>query len=263
MTLETRELLYAVSPHFAELRDEIEDGVGARYSSIRPDGVRDLGGQVFQWVVLDAIGATGHASSAVELDETFRSIASEIDNACADGRLRCGAPHRGIAPAWQWNRLPGLMARTVTGLRKTVDLSAFSALSPAGDGTTADRALFARMTGEPLAPGPNVFFTRLRVHLISGFRWLYRLLAIAAVVVAVSRARSALIARRAPSWTMTTVLSVGALLVLVRVVGLAYLDLAAFPAFSPSYLASAYAVVLVMAVAVAIGSDTATDAAEE
>ena len=59
--------------------------------------------------------------------------------------------------------MPDLIARTVTGLRKTVDLSAFTALSPDGDGTAADRALFERMTNEPLAPGPNGFFTRQRV----------------------------------------------------------------------------------------------------
>jgi hypothetical protein len=252
ITLETRQLIYGVSPHFAALRNEIESGGGARFSSVRPDGVRDLGGQVFQWVVLDAIGATGRARSAVELDTTFRSIADEIDSACADGRLRCSSPHSGIAPAWRWGRLPGLMARTATGLRRTVDLAAFSAITPDGDGTSADRALFARMTGESLAPGPNGFFTRLRVHLIGALRWLYRLLAVVALVVAVVRVRSAFVERRAPSWTMAAVLSIGSLLVLVRTIGLAYLDLTAFPAFSPSYLASAYAVVLVMAVAVVL-----------
>jgi hypothetical protein len=254
VTVETRELMYDVSPSFAGLRDEIESGGGARFSSIRPDGVRDLGGQVFQWVVLDAIGATGHATSAIQLDATFHAIAREIDNACDDGRLRCGPPHSGIAPAWKWSRLPALTARTLTGLRKTVDLSAFTALSPNGDGTAADRALFARMTNEPLAPGPNTFSTRQRVHLISAFRWLYRLLTVAAVVIAVLKARAALRDRRMPSWTMSTVLSVGALLVVVRVVGLAYLDLTAFPAFAPTYLASAYAVTLAMAVAVCLGN---------
>ena len=71
VTIETRELIYAVSPHFAELRDEIERGGGVRFATTRPDGVRDLGGQVFQWVVLDAIGATGHARTADELDATL------------------------------------------------------------------------------------------------------------------------------------------------------------------------------------------------
>jgi hypothetical protein len=253
VTIETRELIYDVSPTFAKLRDEIESGGGAKYSSTRPDGVRDLGGQVFQWVVLDAIGATGKATSAAQLAETFHAIANEIDTACDVARLRCGPPHSGIAPAWKWSYLPSLTARTLTGLRRTIDLSAFTALSPDGDGTAADRALFARITNEPLAPGPNTFLTRQRVHLISAFRWLYRLLAVAAIVVAVIRASSALRDRRMPSWTMSTVLSVGVLLVLVRVVGLAYLDLTTFPAFAPTYLASAYAVCLVMAVAVALG----------
>ncbi|MEP7115028.1 MAG: hypothetical protein ABI862_17305 [Ilumatobacteraceae bacterium] len=255
VTAETRQLIYAVSPTFAQLRDEIETGGGARYSSIRPDGARDLGGQVFQWVVLDAIGTTAHPTTAAELADTFHAIANEIDAACDTGRLRCGTPHSGIAPAWKWGRVPALMARMVTGLRKTIDLSAFTALSPDGDGTATDRALFSRMTNEPLAPGPNGFFTRQRVHLISAVRWLYRLLTVAALVVAFVKTRAALRDRRRPSSTMLTLLCVGALLVLTRVVGLAYLDLTAFPAFSPTYLASAYAVALVVGVSVALGRD--------
>ena len=252
VTAETRELMYAVSPTFASLRNEIEGGGATPFSSIRPDGIRDLGGQVFQWVVLDAIGATGQATTATQLQETFQAIADEINSACGDGRLHCGPPHSGIAPAWGWSRVPGLVARTLTGLRHTVDLSAFSAQSPDGNGTAADRALFSRMTSEPLAPGPNTFFTRQRVHLISALRWLYRLLTVGAIVVGVIRASRVVRDRRMPSAAMATVIGVGLLLVIVRVVGLAYLDLTAFPAFSPSYLASAYAAALVVGVVVAL-----------
>ncbi len=252
VTVETREALYEVSPTFAALRGELEAGGGDRFATIRPDGVRDLGGQVFQWVVLDAIGATGGAATARDLDDTFRSIGSEIDAACDDGRLRCGPPHSGIAPAWEWSNLPGLVSRTATGLRKTVDLSAFSALSPDGNGSAADRALFERMTNEQLAPGPNDFLTRQRVHLIGAVRWLYRLLAVAGIVIAGIRLYAAVRDRRPPGWTMGTLLSVGLLLVLVRIVGLAYLDLTAFPAFSETDLAPAYAVTLVLVVTVAV-----------
>ena len=125
-------------------------------------------------------------------------------------------------------------------------------MSPAGDGTAADRALFERMTNEPLAPGPNDFFTRLRVQLIGALRWLYRLLAVVGIVIAGMRAYAATRDRRPPGWTMGTLLGVGVLLVLVRIVGLAYLDLTAFPAFSETYLAPAYAVTLVLGVAVAV-----------
>ncbi len=253
VTVETRELIYAASPSFAQLRDEIEQGGGTRFASVRPDGVSDLGGQVFQWVVLDAIAATGKATTADELEATFHSIADEVDTACADGRLRCGRPHSGIAPAWRGRRLPDLLARALTGLRKSVDLSAFSALSPDGNGTAADRALFSRMTNEPLAPGKSGFVTRQHVHLIGAFRWLYRLLTVAAIFIAIARARSTLRARRPPTWPMATVVGLGALLVLVRVAGLAYLDLTAFPAFAPTYLASAYAAALVVGIAVTLG----------
>jgi hypothetical protein len=52
---------------------------------------------------------------------------------------------------------------------------------------------------------------------------------------------------------MLSVVTIGLLVVLARVVGLAYLDVTAFPAFAPTYLASAYAAALMVAVAVALG----------
>jgi hypothetical protein len=130
------------------------------------------------------------------------------------------------------------------------DLTCFSAVPPPGDGTAVDRALFARMTGESLAPGPNGFWDRQRVHLIAALRWLYRLLGVAMTGAVVLTARSAIRTRRAPSWTALALGTVGTLLVGVRAAGLAYLDLTAFPAFSPSYLASGYAAGLVVGVTV-------------
>lgn len=253
ITAETRASIYAVSPQFAALRDQIEHHTDPRYLSRRPDGVQDFDGQVFQWVVLDAINATGSASNAQQLDATFRSIGSEINAACADDRLRCSGPHTGIAPEWQWSRLPALLQRTLTGLRKTVDLNAFTALSSPGQGAIADRALFSKMTNEPLAPGPNDFLTRQRVHLISAFRLLYRLLAVAALCMVVVRCSRAVRARQRPSWSMLTVVGLGVLLLIGRTVGLAFLDLTAFPAFAVTYLASGYACALVVAVALTMG----------
>jgi hypothetical protein len=253
VTRETRELLYANSSHLAELRRPIEAALGGRYASVRPDGVRDLGGQVFQWVLLDAVGSTGHASTAVDLDAMFRAIGAEINSACDDGRLSCSAPNSGIAPGWQWSRLPAVTARSVTALRKTFDLGAFSARSPDGDGTTADRVLFAKMTGEELAPAASGFLTRQRVHLIAALRWIYRLLTVAVVVVGMVRLVKTIRLRQAPPWVVATVGVVGLLLVGGRAIGLAYLDVTAFPAFSPSYLASGYAVGLVMCAVVVVG----------
>ena len=253
ITAETRVRLYAASPTLASLRNQIERRTDQRYFSTRPDGVRDFDGQVFQWVVLDAIGAAGLATTATQLDQTFRAIGSEIDAACSAERLRCGDAHDGIAPAWQWSRTPSLALRTLRGLRKTIDLNAFSAISPAGDGTAAERAMFTDMTSESLAPGPSSALTRLRVHLISALRLLYKLLIGIAIIVAMIRTRSAVRHRSKPSWPMLAVVTLGSLLVLGRTVGLAYLDLTAFPGFSPTYLATGYAAALVVAAAVLLG----------
>jgi hypothetical protein len=256
ITVETRQLLYAASAHFAALRAQIEQRTDARYFSIRPDGVRDLGGQVFQWVVLDAIGASGEARTARQLDDTFRAIGREIDAACSDGRLECSGPNSGIAPAWKWDRLASLTTRTLSGLVRTVDLSAFTALSSPGDGTADDRAIFEQMTHEPLAPGPNDFLTRQRVHIISALRWIYRLMMIVASGFAILRVVATVRYRRRPSWTMASTIGIGLVLLIGRTAGLAYLDLTAFPAFAPTYLAAGYAVALAVAVAFMAGEGT-------
>jgi uncharacterized membrane protein HdeD (DUF308 family) len=93
------------------------------------------------------------------------------------------------------------------------------------------------------------------VHLIGTARWLYRLLAVVAIFAAAVRATLALRNRRAPSWPMFITVTLGSLIVIARTAGLAYLDLTAFPAFAPTYLAAGYAAALVVAVAVVLGQE--------
>jgi hypothetical protein len=251
VTLETRQLIYPVSPTMAALQDEFENGIGQHFALPRRDGRLDVPGQAFMWAVLDSINAVGRAGSATELDATFHAIANEIDEACDDGRLRCSKPHHGIAPAWRWDRAVPLTGRTVTSLRRMFELTSFTAQPPPGNGTAQDRELFARMTHESLAPGPDTFFVRLRVTLIGGFRLLYRLLLAGALVLAIRRAittgRTRSRSRPRPDWPLLSIVLIGAALVLFRAVGMAYLDLTTFPGFSPTYLAPGYAVGLLAA----------------
>jgi hypothetical protein len=241
VTAETRALMYTVSPSFAALRNEIEQGGSRRFATTRPDGVSDLAGSVYQWVVLDALHAAGLDTTATELDDAFRGIATELNAACARGQMPCGPRQSGVAPAWQWDRLPALTKRAVVGFWRTVDLHSFQSRSANGNGTDVDRELFTSMTAEPLAPGAD---NGLRSSIIDGLRWLYLLLSVLAIIVVARRLVGFLRSRQWPSAVVKAACVVGALLAGVRIVGLAYLDLTAFQAFSPSYLASAYAVLV-------------------
>jgi hypothetical protein len=248
VTAETRQVLYAASPHLASLRAEIEGGGAQRFVTARPDGVDDLSGAVFQWVLLDAIDATGQAPTATALDDTLRTIGREIDAACGDGRLRCGPRHVGIAPPFDWDRVPELAKRTVYAGWRTVIVAPFEASSPAGDATGNDRAAFERITNEPLATGDDGTLTQARTLVIEVIRWLY--LAATAAAIAAAAARLVLVVRRRHRPHMLTVSTValGGTLVVARLAGLGYLDLTAFPALSPSYLAPTHTVLAVVIV---------------
>jgi hypothetical protein len=241
VTAETRALMYTLSPSYAALRGEIETGGSHRFVTTRLDGVSDLSGAVYQWVVLDALHTDGLDTTATELDSSFRGIANELNAACDRAQVTCGGRQSGLAPAWQWDQLPVLTKRSIVGLWRTIDLHSFHSRSAKGNGTEADRELFTSMTSEPLAPAGN---DGLRSSIIDGLRWLYLLLTVLATTVVARRLVEHRRTRQWPSHAVVTTIPLGALLAGVRIVGLAYLDLTAFQAFSPSYLASAYAVLL-------------------
>lgn len=260
VTAETRAVLYEVSPQLASLRDDIEGGGALRFTTQRPDGVEDLNGAVYQWVLLDAIHATGQAPTAPELAATLREIGREIDAACDDGRLTCGPPHVGIAPPFEWSRLPALGRRSVYATWRAAIVAPFDAASPAGDASGSDRALFERMTGEPLATGDDGALTRGRAVVVRAVRWGY--LALTAVAGVATAWRLAVLVRRRelPHRLVLATVTIGAALAAARLAGLAYLDLTAFQALSPSYLAPAHtvaaaAVVTLLLAQVAVGAE--------
>ena len=254
VTTETRALIYAVSPTFASLRGQIESGGGLRFMTTRPDGVGDLNGSVFQWVVLDAVAATGQASTAREMDATFRAIGGEIDTACDDGRIVCGPPYVGITPPSRWGDTVAIAERTVYATWRTALIAPFDATPPDGDAVGPDRDLFSRVTREPLTPGGDGALTSARASLIRMIRLAYlalTALAVASIGYVVTGAARSIGRRRRPDPLIITTVSIGCLLSGVRLAGLAYLDVTAFQALSPSYLAPAHAVgALVLAVAV-------------
>jgi len=100
---EVRARVYAVSAAARELAPVLEGPLGGDWtalgcgaSPIAP--CDDLQGTWFMFALRDAVAAAGHYRSAPEADAFYRRLAGEIDAACADGRLACLPPRRGVLP---------------------------------------------------------------------------------------------------------------------------------------------------------------------
>jgi hypothetical protein len=138
--LETREQIYEVSPAFAELKPFLEGAIEKRWGNllrtIRERYGKDPGfaemvrsalrlhlgrdskdtwvqmwnngtffsGEVFggwfMWFFRDAAAAAGHHVSGASAAHYYRRLATEINAACADGRLLCNKERATMMPPW-------------------------------------------------------------------------------------------------------------------------------------------------------------------
>jgi hypothetical protein len=60
----------------------------------------EIPGGWFLWVFRDAVAAAGYYSSGASAANYYRRLASEINAACRDGRLKCYARHATLMPPW-------------------------------------------------------------------------------------------------------------------------------------------------------------------
>lgn len=90
---DVRRKLYEVSPSFAELQPCLEGSVGLEWASYsdyltgRPGEELQIGGGSFMWALRDCVIASGHSENAKAALNFYRSMATEINRACDDGRI--------------------------------------------------------------------------------------------------------------------------------------------------------------------------------
>lgn len=129
-----RQAAYEVSASAAKLEPYLEGDLGARWTVVSCGGgpavARDcdeMTGAFFVWALRDAVAEAGHWDSLPESQRFLRDMADEINSACDEGRIYCGAPRSGVTPpvgldtlAEALGYLPaGLMA--MTGARTTIE----------------------------------------------------------------------------------------------------------------------------------------------
>ena len=150
----TLEKAYAVSPAFAQLRPQFEGELGRNW---QVPATAALGhpefGPWFMWAFRSVAANTDAVhDSPASANAFYRQVAREINEACADGRLKCrSAPFGFLDPgAFSFlNFLPESIARTATLFARP-----YSKIYAREDPIISDtqRALYDEMTGR--RPGP-------------------------------------------------------------------------------------------------------------
>jgi hypothetical protein len=146
---ETRERIYKISPAFAELAPVLEGNVGATWASISCQDASlcdDIGGGWFVWALRDAVAAAGHYTSAASAAKYYRQLATEINAACADRQIECGAERASLIPPWRIEYTRPFLNALVRGAVLLFRFEGFQAYSSPSIGTDEEMILFRDLT---------------------------------------------------------------------------------------------------------------------
>lgn len=150
-----RARIYDASPSFERLRPGLEAGAARKWTlpgcDVYPHSCGDYAGGWFMWALRDAAAGAGVHARADLADAFYRSVADEVQAACADGRLECDGGVAGLMPAVtaeQWAALPAALGGAASLLAwHGVEEAAFRS-----DLAHADTARMWRFLGRPWIP---------------------------------------------------------------------------------------------------------------
>jgi len=89
---ERREILYKISPTFAELREYFEvtgKGWTEHGCKVYPDTCGEYAGGWFVWALRDAVASKGYYKNAAEASKFYKKMNEEITSACDDKKIVC------------------------------------------------------------------------------------------------------------------------------------------------------------------------------
>jgi SAM-dependent methyltransferase len=185
ITREARERIYSVSPAFASLRHEMEEGVGAMFMRVTEGATdieavreREIGGGWMIFALRDAVGLTAQAPNAGSAREFYRRLAHEVNAACDDGRLpACLPPRNTLRPPWH----PSYPSKVARATLSAVNVIIGYRLDPnpvPSVGSQEDLRWVERLTHHPVSPvdpeGAKAMRSPLRIAILQGSITLYR-----------------------------------------------------------------------------------------
>jgi hypothetical protein len=250
ITRAARERIYVVSPAFASLRHEMEEGIGAAFMKVTQDFTpiraveeREIGAGWVMWALRDAVARTGQAQTAPAARVFYRRLADEVNAACDDGRLPAWPRRHTMLPPWH----PSFPAKTWAAARAAINLVVdypFNVEPIPSWGSPEDLAWVERITHERVAPADPGQAAALRSprrlailqSSVVGYRHAMRWLLPIATVVWLGCVGLAFY-RRAMSWllVLSTALALG---ILGNVAVVALVEATSWPALNPGYLAA-------------------------
>ncbi|MBK9089432.1 MAG: hypothetical protein IPL90_10460 [Holophagales bacterium] len=156
---DVRRKAYGQSEAFRHLEPFLEGAVGAGWSAISaanlPETAGEIAGGWFQFAIREAAAKAGFYRDATTAASFWRRVASELNGACAAGRLDCLPERHTLTPVGALALAPTLLRGVPENfalLCSSIDASSSRNLG-SSSGPPGARLLFARVTREPLAPG--------------------------------------------------------------------------------------------------------------
>jgi hypothetical protein len=266
VTKETRQMLYDISPVFAELRPYMEGNIGKTWADISTQQMlpykgheTEIKGGWFMWALRDTVVASGNAENAKNAMDFYRRMADEINRACENGTIEAGPRKTGFMPSLtvqDWKHLPGAFGEGFHYLLSFQDLHDHIG-SPGSIGTEEQLKHFYDITRQRLSPSNGIagitpkqrWLDGIRLHVMDVIGKIYSLLVpwcfgISLIACCFILVRDLFFKKILPSFL--TIFCISMLLsICVLVTVLALIAVTSFPSYNTSYLAGCYSMIII------------------
>jgi|GEM_PF-2215056 len=145
-----RELIYQMSPSFAELREYFEvtgKGWTTHGCSIYPSTCGDYANGWFMWALRDGVNSLGYYASATTANNYYYRITSEIADACKAGNLVCANNLIPYSPKLSDESLMALPNTMLRAIRVTLYKEGHPLIGDPSNGTPADLKKMMELIG--------------------------------------------------------------------------------------------------------------------
>jgi len=150
---EARQLIYEVSPAFAELKSGFESGEGKFWADVSAGQFAPSDGEInggwWLWALRDMVDRTPHGKSGSAALAFYQRIADEVNRACDDGRLPAEPFRPTLTPPWRPGYGEKLLAAFETGWRKLIVYGSIPPIIPWSSASGMQR--FRKYTGSRLS----------------------------------------------------------------------------------------------------------------
>jgi hypothetical protein len=213
-TQATRELIYAQSPAFAQLRDAMENQMQPKWAFAgwhRHPHARaetEIRGGWFPWALREAAALAGFYESAEQAEQLWTQVAAQINQAVDEGRLPGGRYRSGLAPVLDRRDILPTIKNWFRAVDLVIRADDFKAQGIPSRGSEADiRSMAEVFHATPVWEiGPTTTGTRLRLLIHQVYHWVgwpMTVLALIATLVIALRARHVESARIALATLLT------------------------------------------------------------